>query len=290
MRDDISDTYGLVKLQDCILGIMVYIEELCKKHQIDYCLMGGSALGAKRHGGFIPWDDDLDIFMTPDNYEKFRDVFVRYGDKDDYYLQELGSANGMVSISKLRMNGTTFIEESVKNWDMHHGIYVDIFILHTCPNNKFLQLYQCFWAKYVIVLGLSNRDYNRKRGILGAFIRVFRLLPRRFLLPFALREVYRYRNVDTSYYCNFFGRAVFAKGIYKREWFESTEYVSFEKVQLKVPRNLHEFLRTRFGDYMQVPSPEHIMLEQHAWKWSVDRDFREFLTDISDFRDEKYLL
>ena len=68
MRDGLSDSYGILELQDKILEIAKYIHDFCEEHDIDYCLMGGSALGAKRHGGFIPWDDDLDIFMTPDNY------------------------------------------------------------------------------------------------------------------------------------------------------------------------------------------------------------------------------
>ena len=87
MRES-EDTYGFLRLQDKILEVAKYVDFLCKEHDIDYCLMGGSALGAKRHGGFIPWDDDLDIFMTPDNYEKFRDVFMQYADQNRFYLQQ----------------------------------------------------------------------------------------------------------------------------------------------------------------------------------------------------------
>ena len=82
MRPDLVDKYGFLEIQDIILGMMVDLDRFCSDHGIDYCLMGGSALGAKRHGGFIPWDDDLDIFMTPDNYEKFRDCYYEYGDKN----------------------------------------------------------------------------------------------------------------------------------------------------------------------------------------------------------------
>ena len=82
MRDNLEDTYGFLELQDKILEIMVDIDKLCRENNIDYCLMGGSALGAKRHGGFIPWDDDLDIFMTPNNYEKFRNIFLQKGNKE----------------------------------------------------------------------------------------------------------------------------------------------------------------------------------------------------------------
>ncbi|HCS73664.1 MAG TPA: hypothetical protein DIW17_07305, partial [Clostridiales bacterium] len=97
MRDNLEDKYGFLELQDKILEIAVYIDGFTKRYDLDYCLMGGSALGAKRHGGFIPWDDDLDIFMTPQNYELFRTKFNEYGDKDKYYLQEWGAVDGMVT-------------------------------------------------------------------------------------------------------------------------------------------------------------------------------------------------
>ena len=67
MRGGLDDSWGFLELQDKILEIAVYVDRFCEEHGVDYCLMGGSALGAKRHGGFIPWDDDLDIFMTPDS-------------------------------------------------------------------------------------------------------------------------------------------------------------------------------------------------------------------------------
>lgn len=162
MREGLDDSYGILLLQDKILEIASYIDNFCDAHSIDYCLMGGSALGAKRHGGVIPWDDDLDIFMTPDNYEKFREYFIAEGDKEKFYLQEYGKReNGMVTVPKLRMNGTIYMEELTKDWNIHQGIYVDIFILHICPNQKILQLWQFFWAKCVVVKGLSLRGYNR---------------------------------------------------------------------------------------------------------------------------------
>ena len=233
MRENLSDDYGFLELQDKILEIMVDLDAFLSTHDIDYCLMGGSALGAKRHGGFIPWDDDLDIFMTPDNYEKFRTAFKEFGDKDKYYLQEWGASGGMVTIAKVRMNGTTYIEELLKDWDIHHGIYIDIFILHTCPNNKLLQMQQCLWAKYVIMKGLSQRNYARRGGFLGAALKLLKLLPDNFLVNHGLKQVYKYRNKSTNYYCNFLGKAVFKNAIYKKEWFEKTTYVPFETVTLK---------------------------------------------------------
>ena len=270
MREGLDPQYGFLELQDKILEIAVYIDSLCKENDVDYCLMGGSALGAKRHGGFIPWDDDLDVFMTPDQYEKFRQAFREKGDHEKYYLQEWGAADGMVTIAKIRMNHTSYVEELIKDWDIHHGIYVDIFILHTCPNHRLQQWHQCLWAKYVIMKGLADRGYHRRGGVLGFALKVMKLLPKRFLIKHGLKQVYRYRHKNTDYYCNFLGKAVFHNAIYKKEYFEGTEYAPFENVQLRVPIQLHEFLSERFGDYMKPPSPDRIKWEQHASAWDFD--------------------
>ena len=286
MRPNLEDKYGFLEIQDKILGIMVDVDKFCESQGIEYCLMGGSALGSKRHGGFIPWDDDLDIFMTPDNYEKFRDAFIREGNNEKYYLQEWGLTDEMVTISKVRLNGTSYIEETLKEWDIHQGIYIDIFILHSCPDNRLSQLHQCFWGKYVITKGLALREKNRHRGIRGFVINVAKLFPERFLVKHALKQVYKYRNIKTKYYCNFLGKAVFKNGIYKREWFDNPVYAPFETVQLKVPGKLHDFLTERFGDYMKPPSPDRIKYEQHAESW--DCEHQKIITN--EYRDEKKLI
>ena len=232
MRPNLEDKYGFLEIQDSILGIMVDIDKFCENNSIEYCLMGGSALGAKRHGGFIPWDDDLDIFMTPEYYEKFRDCFNKNGNKEKYYLQELGLTDGMITTAKIRLNGTTYIEDTFKNWDIHHGIFVDIFILHSCPNSRILQLHQCFWAKYVITKGVAIREKGRHAGLRGLLIKLAKLTPEKFLVKHGLKQVYKYRHKITNYYCNFLGKAVFKKGIYKRAWFDKPLYAPFETVKL----------------------------------------------------------
>lgn len=290
MRSGLSDEYGFLPLQNKILEIMVDVDNICRENNIDYFIMGGTALGAKRHGGFIPWDDDLDIFMTPDNYERFREIFIKFDDKDRYYLQEWGRSNGMVSIAKIRMNNTTYIESDLKNWDMHHGIYIDIFILHTCPDNLLQRLWQCAWAKYVVMRGLCNRGYTKRKGIVGIVLKVMHFFPKRFLLNFGLKQVYRYREKNTNFYCNFLGKAIFKKGIYEKEWFSYPKDIAFETVTLKASYNIEAFLTQRFGDYMQIPSPKRIKWEQHAWKWDIHEDFRMYVTNTNNFKDEKYLL
>jgi lipopolysaccharide cholinephosphotransferase len=283
MRDELNDSYGILELQDKILEIAKYIHDFCEEHNIDYCLMGGSALGAKRHGGFIPWDDDLDIFMTPDNYEKFREVFYREGNTKRFYLQEYGKCNsGYVTVPKLRMNDTTYIEELTKDWNIHQGIFVDIFILHSCPNNKIKQLWQCFWAKCAVVKGMSMRGYNRQTGLKKALLAMSKILPKKLMVDFALKQVYRFRNCESDYLCNFLGKAVYKKGLYRKKWFENNQNIAFEKIELKVPGGLHEFLSERFGDYMIPPTEDRIKWEQHALEWNTTCS----LSKCVDYSDE----
>ena len=269
MRKETPDEWGLKELQNVILNIAYDIDQFCQKHNITYRLMGGSALGAKRHGGFIPWDDDLDVFMTPDEYEQFRDAFNKDGDKEKYYLQELGASEGKVITAKVRLNNSYFEEDIIKDWHVHQGVYVDIFILHTCPNNKILRYWQYIWAKYVIVKGLANKEYKRRGGVVYYMLKCMKLLPKRFLLNFALNQVYAFRNQKTDYYCNYLGKALLKNGTYKHEHFATVKRVPFETIELNVAGGLEDFLIDRFGDYMKAPSPERIRYEQHASKWAL---------------------
>lgn len=290
LRDDIEDKYGLLELQESILEIALYLDNLCKNNDIDYCLMGGSALGAKRHKGFIPWDDDLDIFMTIDNYEKFRRVFFEEGDKEVFYLQECGYYRGMVTSPKLRKNNTTYIEEDSKQLDIHQGIFVDIFILHNCPESTLKRFWQYFWAKLVITKGLALRQYKHKDRRKQVLIEVAKFLPTKSLVSYGLKQVYRYDNYETQYYCDFFGKANLKDGIYKKILITPSKYNVFEKVQLKVPNDIHLYLTERFGDYMVLPSDKEIMKNKHAEYWNVNKSFKKYVNTTENYIDEYKLL
>ena len=129
--------YSKRDLQLKLLEIAKYVDDLCRKNSIEYYLIYGSALGAKRHKGFIPWDDDFDIAMTYENYQKFITICDKFLDKKKYFLQRMESEpKYYLSFMKLRDITTTLIEEANKDKEITYGVYIDIFPLVGVPKNK----------------------------------------------------------------------------------------------------------------------------------------------------------
>lgn len=289
MRENLTNEYGILELQDKILEIAVFIDNLCHKNNIQYCLMGGSALGAIRHKGFIPWDDDLDIFMRPNEYKRFKQAFEASGDKNPFYLQELSERNGKIASAKIRLNNTTYIENATKDWKIHHGIFVDIFILHNTLGNRFISRLQYASAKLLLAKGQSLKDVHYC-GIKRLIISLIKILPFNIIASHVYKELYKYDEKDASFCCHFFGKAPYKKGLYLLSYFEKTIRVEFEKVYLDIPCNTEQYLTERFGDYMKLPNKENISLSQHAYKWDINNDFSLYVNENRDFSDEKFLI
>lgn len=273
MRPEVKDEWGIKELQNCILNIAKYIHDFCEENDIQYCIMGGTALGAVRHGGFIPWDDDLDIFMTPNEYIKFRGVFEKKGDKDNFYLQELGKSGEKVVYAKLRLNHTTFYEEATEEFDIHHGVYVDIMIQHLFPSRWISRRWIIFWQSYLEIKSLANRTY-KKRGILFYYaLRPMAWLPKRFLLNYALNQIWRYHNMQCDNYFHYYISLPLYRSIYPKSIFSDYKLINFENIKLMVPNGVHEYLSILFGDYMKIPDISRIKWSQHTDRWSPIEEF-----------------
>lgn len=290
VRNELKDEYGILKLQDKILEVMVYIDGFCQLYDIDYCLMAGSALGARRHKGFIPWDDDIDIYMTEDDYLKFREKFEISGDHVKYYLQEWGKTDWrgkhMITMAKLRMNQTEIREQAFIGWKIHQGVFVDIFILHNAPSSPISQKLQYILSEAVVLKGLSIRGYNAKGIKDFLLLTLAKLIPKKFILKHGLYQAYKYQGIDTQYVSGFMDTRSFSRALYKRETIFPTKYTQFENVRLRIPCNNDEYLRIQFGpDYMVVPDSSKRQINKHSIEWTVGNE------NISaDFSDENRLI
>ena len=285
VRSDIADEYGIALLQDKILEVMVYIDKFCNENDIDYCLMAGSALGARRHSGFIPWDDDIDIYMTAQDYDKFRNKFKSHGDTENYYLQEWGAVdkNGhhFITMAKVRMNGTLIEEKTFMNWNIHKGIFVDIFILHSSPDDHALQKKQYIWAEAVVLKGLTVRGYVPKNFKDRLMLAIGRMLPCNWIKYHGLYNNYKYKDVDTNYVSGFVDTRDFSRAVFPRNAIFPTKYVKFEDVMLKVPNDNDLYLKIQFGDdYLSLPHVEKRQVSKHAVSWETD--YSGVFKDCSD--------
>ena len=229
---------GETRLRQCqlvMLRMLKIFDFLCAKHQIKYFLTGGSLIGAVRHQGFIPWDDDLDIGMTRDNYEKFiqyaaaelpDDIFFQNVDTDDFYRQ-----NDFVD-ARLRDKYSSYNHIRKKNNAFHQGLQVDIFV-YDCA---FLS-HNFFVIAQNVLLKCLN-DYKRR-------IRILKWISKHS--PFKL--------IYASNYLQSF--SMLKKGTYIRE----SEYsdlirAKFEDMEAYIPRKFDPYLRRQYGDYMRLPSIE----------------------------------
>lgn len=266
------------QVQQKILEVMKYIDALCRKHSITYYIMGGTALGAVRHGGFIPWDDDLDIFMTPSEYEKFKHVFEKEN-SSLFVLQEWRTTPNYLEYAKVRMNGTTFIEEVYKDRkDLHQGIYVDIMILHKVPKNRLIQKLVYYESKFVTLYALSQRNWKPKTKGQALVLKSLRFMPCKLMARCFYRRIYHYDDWKTGFmYCYWITPAKFRSGLFDASFFSEPVDVPFEDTVLLGSKKIKEYLEYRYGDYMKLPSKEAQKAAVHAFMYDTERDYLEVM-------------
>ena len=260
-----------------ILEIMKYIDQLCRNNGITYFIMGGTALGAVRHGGFIPWDDDLDIFMTPSEYAKFKTVFE--SDRSDLFvIQEWKTIPEYLEYAKVRMNGTTFIEEQFKDRkDLHQGIYVDIMILHKVPTKKWIQKRIYYYSKYVTLLGLSQRNWKPKTKGQAVALMLLKFLPKRALAKIAYKKIYKYDVLASNFkWCYWITPAKFKNGLFDESFFKDTIDIPFEDTKLLGSSHIKEYLSYRYGNYMELPGEEERKASVHAMIYDSFTDYKRY--------------
>lgn len=269
---------NIKKVQNKILEIIKFVDKICRENDIVYHIMGGTALGAVRHKGFIPWDDDLDIFMTPENYEKFKKVFFE-NSQDKFYLQEWKVVDNYLEYSKIRMNGTTLIEPQFKNnKEIHQGIYIDIFILHKCPENKFIQKKLFYYSKFVTCIALSQRNWKPKNIAQKIILSMLKILPVKCMSNHIYKVIYKYDSLQDNYkYCFFIDKAKFEAAVFEREWYDSYKEYQFEDTLLYGPLEIEKYLKEVYGDYMKLPPEEKRKQDVHAEIWDTEKDYTEYI-------------
>lgn len=269
-----------------MLEMLGDFDRVCKKHGIAYTLFAGTALGAVRHQGFIPWDDDLDVIMLREDYERFFREAAGDFDPTTYYVQKEFSKHWPMFFSKLRRNGTACMEKyHPKDDKTHQGVYLDIFPCDNLSDNKWIGKLQ-FWAsKVVIAKGLSARGYETDSKGKKLFMALCRLLPHKPLWNLCVLK-----NGQGSMVHSFLGgSSKYEKSIYERKWFTETENMSFEGQEFPVSRHCDALLARLYGDYMEIPPQEELEKKEHAMIVDLDRSWEHYLEQQKQAKPEHLL-
>jgi lipopolysaccharide cholinephosphotransferase len=245
--------------QAILLELLIEFDRVCKKHDIKYVLFAGSALGAVRHQGFIPWDDDLDVALLREDYDRLMKLNPSEWDKK-YYMQCEYSDHWPIHFSKLRKNNTTCLEKyHPKDGEIHQGIYIDIFPIDNASNNPIVRKMQFYASKIVQAKSFFKRGYETSSIVKKTVMILSSILP---LKPF-LKIVKMYQIKNSKYVHSFLGGSVnFKKGVFERRWIFEAIDMPFESITIPVSLHYHELLTMQYGDYMTLP-PEDKRENRH---------------------------
>ena len=265
------DKETLLQVQKTVNSILFDIDRFCSENDITYYLFYGTELGAVRHGGFIPWDDDADLIFFRDQYEKFRRLWLEKK-PEGYFFQDISTDPGYhIKIAKIRKNNTAFVEPQVKDFPMHHGIFVDLFVLDDYVKNRFFRRL----TEYITMFDYNSvRDY-RPSGSLKRFVYPVTnfLFRKERIFRFWYRRVYPRLKKDPTMCSDIASFTNSSRYDFKREWFGKGRRIFYDGMLLNVPENTHETLKACYGDYM-TPPPEDKRASRHRlYALSFQREY-----------------
>lgn len=258
------------KVQETLLEIYKDILDVCEEFNFVPFLAGGCALGAVRHDGFIPWDDDLDLAMLRDQYDEFLKVFtMKYSSK--YIVNAPGiSSNPKERFSKIIKKGTLFKELITVPDDELNGVFVDIFPIENIPDNavhmrikgtvcniaEFIGS-QVFFKEYITpesraLLKQTGRLNYSVRMIIGA---VFGIKKSAWWFEF-INRIGQYKNSETKRCASVYGRKHYFGEILRRSQIWPPRYIRFCGIRVPVFNDLEGYLTMMYGNYMEIPPVE----------------------------------
>lgn len=250
----------LKKLQQELLDILLEFDRICKKYNIRYYLSDGTLLGAVRHQGFIPWDDDVDIEIFRPEYERFREVAKKEWDEHGrYYFQDSTTdADYNWPYGKFRKAGTRGVRPNQKGMLKRDGIFMDVLVVDVMPSTRPVQSIMYFLttvARKILWAPIGWRILQNPFEKAGFFL--LHLIPRNAALALHHWVSGWYRGKETEWIGIFNTASISKHGYaYRSEWYKDVREVSFEGHMLPIPVGADGILKTKYYDYWVLPPEE----------------------------------
>lgn len=247
----------LSSVQEILLGFLKEIDRICKKHNIKYFLGGGSLLGAIRHHGFIPWDDDADVMMLREDYDKFLKVLPEELPGNLFVQTNENEKTSHFPFTKIRINNTVFSTEFTSRFsDIHNGIFLDVLAQDYTSDNSFirkLHMHATASARWLVLDKWRGTPVKADSKFSSAVANVLKkIFPLRFLEFVQNKLISLYKNKKNGKYLfDSMGRNV-TRGAFPKEWLDEAVWVDFENIKLPVPKEYDKYLTYLYGDYMNM--------------------------------------
>ncbi|SCY09877.1 lipopolysaccharide cholinephosphotransferase [Lachnospiraceae bacterium XBB2008] len=248
----------LRRLQLVELELLKEFDRICRKHNIKYSITGGTLLGAVRHGGFIPWDDDSDVSMLRSEYEKFVAVCDSELDPEKYYFQDIDRTPGYRwGYGKLRRKDTVFLREHQQHMPYEQGIFMDIFPRDSVPDSYLgerIHSFKCFIVRKILWSAVGR--FADSRSMMRTWFSILYHMTKRSATRFYHKLVLSSSDPETERV-----RALTfpiprkGKG-YLRKWYQEYTDINFEDATLMTEAGYLEWLTVEFDDYMELPPIE----------------------------------
>ena len=247
-------------VQALLLELMKDVHSFLEKNQLKYYLLGGSALGAIRHNGFIPWDDDIDIGMCRDDYERFLELSHEFNNK--YEVVNFQRANNCdFALTRIYIPDTYIDNPSISKTKLDKRLYFDIFPLDNVPSDKTeLSKYEKQSVKFKKRIQRIDVRYNDDSALKLLIKKNISLLLcplRNRILSSFDTLLKKYRNCETVHICSLCSQYSFERQVMPKPVYGNPILHKFEDAEFYIPEKPEEYLTTLFGeDYMQVPPLE----------------------------------
>lgn len=260
------DPQVLKKLQRCELEILNDFHKVCEENGLSYFGFGGTGIGALRHGGFIPWDDDIDLGISRQDYKKAVEIFERdYADK--YIVVNAEKFNDFpVMNTHIIIKNSRFITTEDKYGKYPKGIFLDIFPIDNTPDDEALRtkhlkktwlLSKIFIIKHIPFPHLPLKGFKAKLAhcITATMWLFLKLVPHKFLYNRCLKACTKYNDTETSHAAYCCGSKL-CGNVFDKQQLYPLRKIKFEDTEVYFPGNLEDILTDEYGDFMQVPPPE----------------------------------